>query len=89
MKCFQQQAQSPLRLSPPAWGRGLKSSSPAHCAKVNMSPPAWGRGLKFLHVKSYVASSASPPAWGRGLKYHLFKCFPCVPLGRPLRGGVG
>ena len=59
-----------VRVSRPAWARGLKHASDAEKAHVLLSRPAWARGLKLVLAPDAVHWIESRPAWARGLKPH-------------------
>ena len=52
------------RLSPPAWGRGLKQLAQLDGNGLRRSPPAWGRGLKPVKPWVQVDISRRPPRGG-------------------------
>ena len=52
------------RMSPPAWGRGLKRASVRATTSRAESPPAWGRGLKRNPCGCARPCRSRPPRGG-------------------------
>ena len=64
----------PIKLSPLAWGRGLKHGCPSKGSRQVRSPLAWGRGLKHISVGTGIICTGRPRAgaWIETLVTSLF-----------------